>query len=87
MPHATQPNTPPAIAYRGLRHDLNVMLDLLAADLAAHAAMPANAIDVSHVGDLEIIREHLLAALVAMGNFQDAAEGRAVIERQLTTFR
>jgi len=87
MPRATQPQTPPAIAYRRLRHDLAVMQDLLAADIAAHAAMHANAIDVSHVGDLDIIREHLLAALVAMGNFSDAAEGRAVIERQLATLR
>jgi hypothetical protein len=87
MPRATPPAATPIVTYQRLRHDLAVMQDLLAADLCAHAARNARAIDVSHVGDLEVIREHLLAALVAMGNYQDEDEGRAAIDRQIAARR
>jgi hypothetical protein len=75
-------------AYRRLKRDVETMLDLLAADVAAHgtraAADPRN---WGYAGDLGEIRSRLMTCLVFFGNYQDEDEGRAAIDKQIAARR
>ena len=75
-------------AYRRLKRNVEVMLDLIAADVAAHgtraAADPRN---WGYAGDLGEILSRLVDCLVFLGNYQDEDEGRTAIDRQIAARR
>lgn len=88
MPRTPTTREDAPTAYRRLKRDVETMLDLIAADVAAHstqaAADPRN---WGYIGDLGNIRNHLMDCLVFLGNYQDEDEGRAAIDKQIAARR
>jgi hypothetical protein len=84
----TAPREDPPTAYRRLKRDIETMLDLLAADVAAHSARAsADPRNWGYAGDLGEIRSRLMSCLVFFGNYQDEDEGRAAIDKQIAAHR
>jgi hypothetical protein len=83
---ATREDAP--TAYLRLKRDIEAMLGLVAADVAAHASRAANnPRNWGYAGDLGEIRSRLMTCLVFFGNYQDEAEGRTEIEKKIAAHR
>lgn len=75
-------------AYLRLKRDIKTMLDLIAADVAAHATRAAdNPHHWGYAGDLGEIRSRLMTCLVFFGNYQDETAGRNEIEKEIAAHR